>query len=58
MAKDKYDAERRDTGARTDKDPDGNELRVRFHQGGRELAHKFQGAVGEAQPERAGCAWS
>lgn len=38
MAKDKYDAERRDTGARTDKDPDGNELRVRFHQGGRELA--------------------
>ena len=38
MAKDKYDAERRDTGARTDKDPDGNELRIRFHQGGRELA--------------------
>ena len=26
MAKDKYDAERRDIGARTNKDPDGNEL--------------------------------
>jgi len=46
--KDKYDAERRDIGARTDKDPDGNELRVRFHQGGREPARQFQGAVGEA----------
>ena len=34
----RYDTERRDIGARTYQDPDGYELRVRFHQGRRELA--------------------
>ena len=46
-AKRRYDTERRNIGARTHKDLDGYELRVRFHQGRRQLVCQLQDSVGE-----------